>query len=234
LLLQDGSFHSLPQSNDASHVTDLYFREVVRLHGIPCSIVSDQDSKFLCHFWITLWRKSGTKLKFSTTCHPQTDGQTEVVNRTLGTLLRVLVKKNAKAWDVLLAHTKFAYNRSPNRTTKETPFKIVYGQDPISTIDLTSLPSRERMSTEANKRVKEIQELHMKIQAQIEKSNEQYRSQANKHRKQALFQSGDLVWVHLRKERFRTKRKSKLIPRADGPFEVLEKVTNNAYKVDLP
>jgi len=207
---------------------------VVRLHGIPLSILFDWDSKFLSHFWITLWRKLGTKLKFSTTCHPQTDGQTEVVNRSLGTLLRVLVKKNAKAWDLLLAHAEFAYNRSPNRTTKETPFKIVYGNDPLSPLDLTPLPLKERLSTEASKRVKEIQELHKKIQGQIERSNEHYRSQANKHRKQALFQPGDLVWVHLRKERFPSKRKSKLMPRADGPFEVLEKVSDNAYKVDLP
>jgi len=74
----------------------------------------------------------------------------------------------------------------------------------------------------------------MKVQGQIEKSNEHYQSQAYKHRKQALFQLGDLVWVHLRKERFPTKRKSKLKPWTDGPFQVLEKVSDNAYKVDLP
>ena len=89
------------------------------------------------------------------------------------------------------------------------------------------------MSTEASKRAKEIQELHKKIQGQIEKSNEHYRSQINKHWKQVLFQSRDSVWVHLRKEQFPSKRKSKLMPRAEGPCEILEKVSDNAYKVDL-
>ena len=228
--------HFIPchKTNDASHMADLYFKEIVRLHGIPLSIVSDRDSKFLSHFWITLWKKLGTKLKFSTTCHPQTDGQTEVVNRTLGTLLRVLVKKNLRAWDLLLPHAEFAYNRAPNRSTNESPFKIVYGQNPLSPMDLLPFPQDGKMHAEATKCVKDIQELHKRVRAQIEKANEQYQKHANKHRKQALFQPGDLVWVHLRKERFPSKRKSKLMPRADGPFEVIEKINDNAYKVDLP
>jgi imidazoleglycerol phosphate dehydratase HisB len=90
--------HFIPchKTDDASHIADLFFKEIVRLHGMPNTIVSDHDTKIFSHFWRTLWAKSGTKLLFSTNCHHQTNDQTEVVNRTLSTMLRAVLKKNIK------------------------------------------------------------------------------------------------------------------------------------------
>lgn len=122
---------------DAVQIANLYFKEIVRLHGVPKTMVSDRDVKFLSHFWMTLWRKLGTKLKFSTSSHPQTDGQTELTNRTLGSLLRALITTNMKQWEELLPRAEFAYNRAPNKTTGISPFMAVYGINPPTPLDLS-------------------------------------------------------------------------------------------------
>jgi len=73
-------FVAYNKTNNTTNTAELYFKEVTKLHGIPRSIVLDRDTKFLSHFWITLWKKLGTKLSYSTTCLPQIDSQNEVIN----------------------------------------------------------------------------------------------------------------------------------------------------------
>jgi len=227
-------FISCHKTDDANHIADLFFREIVRLHGLPRSIVSDRDAKFLSYFWKTLWGKLGTKLMFSTTCHPQIDGQTEVVNRTLSSLLRAIIQKNLKNWEDCLPHVEFAYNRSIHSTTNLSPFEVVYGFNPLTPMDLTPLPIDERASLDGKRKAEMVKQLHEKVRQQIKKKTEQYATQANKGRKKVTFEPGDWVWVHLRKERFPLKRRSKLQPRGDGPFQVIARINDNAYKLDLP
>jgi hypothetical protein len=136
------------KSDDATHTADLFFRKVVFFHGVPNTIVSDRDIKFLSHFWKMLWNKLGTKLLFSTTCHPQTDGQTKVVNHTLSTMLRAVLKQNLKMWEDCLPHIEFDYNRAMHSTTKLCPFEIVYVFIPRAPIDLLPIPSSEKITGE--------------------------------------------------------------------------------------
>ncbi|KAL0641682.1 hypothetical protein Bca4012_102537 [Brassica carinata] len=227
--------HFLPchKTDDASLVADLFFREVVRLHGMPRTIVSDRDTKFLSYFWKTLWGKLGTKLLFSTTCHPQTDGQTESVNRTLSTLLRVIIKSNIRTWEDCLPHVEFAYNRAVHSATKLSPFQVVYGFNPLSPLDLFALPLKEQTNLDGQQKAEFVLSLHEQVRKNIEERTKMYERQKNNGCKELVLEPGDLVWIHMRKERFPVERKSKLLPRKDGPFRVLKRINNNAYQIDL-
>ncbi|XP_021732825.1 uncharacterized protein LOC110699621 [Chenopodium quinoa] len=184
--------HFIPcyKTNDASHVATLFFREVVKLHGIPKSIVSDQDPKFLSYFWKTLWNK------------------------------------HMKDWDLKLSQVEFAYNRSHCIVTGKTPFEVVYGYNPRLPRDLLPSIPQEELSFEEKDRVETMKKLHEDVKKRIEKANESYK-------KPRAFNVGDLVWLHLRKERFPANRKNKLMPRFEGPLEVVERVGPNAYKLKL-
>jgi hypothetical protein len=136
---------------------------------------------------------------FSTTYHHQTDGQTEVVNRTLSTMLWAVLTSNLKLWEKYLPHIEFAYNRSVHSTMKVSPFQVVYGFNPYAPIDLLPLPPSETTYFDASQLSKFIIKMHETTKLNIEKMNEKYHIATSKGRKEVKLELGDLVWLHLRK-----------------------------------
>lgn len=214
-------FLACKKTNDAIYIANLFFREVVQLHGVSKSIVSDRDMKFLSHFWCTLWTKFDTTLKFSTTSHPQTDGQTEVTNRTLGNLTRCLSGTRPKQLDMSLAQAKFAFNNMKNRSTSKCPFEG-YTRVPRFTFDLAKVPSFVDISIKAETMAERSEQLHGKVHDHLNKSTLSYKVAKDKHRRIVEFQVGDLTMIHLRKSRFPMCTYNKLKDRQLGPMTILE------------
>src|SRR5947207_10311072 len=108
----------------------MFLKHVIRLHGIPDSVVSDRGSIFTSHFWKSLSALMNMKQRLSTSFHPQTDGQTERLNQTLEQYLRIYINYMQNNWVQLLPVAQFAYNNAITATTKVTPFYASYGLHP--------------------------------------------------------------------------------------------------------
>ena len=228
--------HLVPckKTTDAVQVATLFFREIYKLHGLPVSIVSDRDSRFLSQFWRSLWRMLRTSLDMSSAYHPQTDGQTEVTNRALGDLLRCLVGDNICSWDSVLCQAEFAHNHAVNRSTGFSPFYVIYGVVPRSPIDLNIAPDRTRSHGRACDMIEDFTSIHQQVKANLEAATLKYKASVDSRRRDLQFQVGDKVWAVLTKERFPPNSYNKLKSRKVGPLEVLEKINNNAYRLRLP
>jgi hypothetical protein len=157
-----------------------------------------------------------------------------VVNRTLSTMLRAILDKNLKHWEDCLPHIEFAYNHATHSSTKMCPFQIVYGYIPRAPIALFSLDAEDAPHIDVVAHVEQMINLHKQTQQNIAAANAKYQVTGSKGRKLVTFEPGDMVWLHLRKDRFPTLRCSKLMPRVAGPFKILSKINVNAYILDLP
>lgn len=124
--------HFIPLSHPytATTIAKVFFDNIFKLHGLPESIVSDRDVAFTSAFWTELFRLQGVKLCFSSAYHPQSDGQTEVVNRTIEMYLRCFTSDKPNKWLTWLPWAEFCYNTGFHTSLKATPFEIVYGRPP--------------------------------------------------------------------------------------------------------
>jgi len=181
--------HFIPchKVDDAHNISKLFFREVVRVHGILRSIVSDRDPKFRSHFRRTLWEKLGTKLKFSNSCHPQTDGQMEVENRSLSTMLRAVMKGSHRSWDEYLPHIEFSCNKVVHKTTNISPFEVIYGFNPLNPLDLLPLPNPHTfVNKEGATKAEFVKKIHERVKEQIQQQTKKYIKHSNKGKREII------------------------------------------------
>ena len=124
------SAHFIPVRMDYSmdRLVELYVEEIVRFHGVPLSIMSDRDPRFTSRFWKELQSTLGTKLKFTTTFHPQTDGQSERLNQVLEDMLRGCVMEFSGSWDKYIPLMEFAYNNSFQSSIGIAPYEALCGR----------------------------------------------------------------------------------------------------------
>jgi hypothetical protein len=217
----------------AVELAKLFYREVVRHHGIPSSIVSDRDVRFTSNFWKALWQQTGTKLAMSTAYHPQSDGQTERANRTLEDMLRAYANYQQDNWDEQLVAAEIACNNSEQASTGYSPFFLSAGQHPnlpileaIREADASTNPTANEMLQNMTQALQQARENLLVAQ------NRQQRY-ANEHRREKVFAEGDMVLLstaNLRNEN----RAPKLSPKYVGPFPISRVVSAVAYELALP
>nr|KAJ0228165.1 hypothetical protein LSAT_V11C100046520 [Lactuca sativa] len=218
----------------ATTIAAIFIKEVVRLHGFPSSIVSDRDKVFMSLFWRELFRLQGTQLLRSTAYHPQTDGQTEIVNKSVEMYLRCFIHGKPRSWSQWLPWAEFWHNTAYHTASKITPFKALYGRDPPRVIRVqqgqTGVLAVEEQLLERDATLDDLKG-HL-LQAQ-----QKMKTDADKGRKDVSYEEGE--WVYLKLQPYRQRSVTnrpfqKLAARFYGPFVIIKKIGAVAYHLQLP
>jgi len=207
----------------------LYRDEIWKLHGIPKRIISDRGPQFASRFMKELCDAIGTRRNLSTAYHPQTDGQTERINREVETFIRHYVNYAQDNWKELLATAEFQYNDKAHTATEQSPFFLNYGRHPWkgNLTTKVSLPSLSDFLTG-------IDSARQEAKAALKENNDVMEEQYNRKRRRAhQWKQGDRVW--LEGANITTNRPSrKLGAKRYGPFEIKEKIGEGAYRLEIP
>ena len=228
-------FSALGHPYTARIVADVFMRDVVRLHGVPRTIVSDRDPIFTSGFWSELARLQGTELRLSSAYHPQTDGQTERVNRCLEQYLRCYAGERPRHWLRFLPWAEWAYNTAHHSATGFTPFEAVYGRPPPTLT--TYLPARRTERTEVDELLMDRDEHLRRLRTHLVQAQNRMRQVYDRKHQDREHAVGDWVYIKLQPYRQVSVRpipSQKLAHRYFGPYQVLERLGPVAYRLDLP
>lgn len=215
---------------DAPALAQVYLTNIVRLHGVPESIVSDRGSVFISSFWQSLQSLMGSKLRFSTAYHPQSDGQTERVNAILENYLRHYCSYQQDDWVDYLPLAEFSYNNASHDATRISPFFANYGYHPHFSFNFSN-PSTTPSASEFSERLAFIRD---ELSAELRHAQDVARRKYDAHRTPPpSFSIGDQVML-LRRNLRTTRPTEKLDFRKLGPFKILKKLSDNVYQLALP
>nr|GFC11913.1 putative reverse transcriptase domain, ribonuclease H-like domain, aspartic peptidase domain protein [Tanacetum cinerariifolium] len=232
-LTKSAIFTPIRETNHMDKLARIYLKEVITRHGIPISIISDRDPRFASNFWRSLQNALGTRLDMSTAYHSKTDGQSERTIQTLEDMLRACAIDFGKGWVNHLPLVELSYNNSYHATIKVAPFEALYGRKCRSPVCWTDVGEDQILGP---KLIQETTEKIVQIKQRMQAARDRKKSYAYLKRKPMEFQVGDIVMLKVSpwKGVVRFGKRGKLNPRYVGPFKVLERVGDVAYKLDLP
>jgi hypothetical protein len=226
--------HFIPLRTGAKteDVADAILREVVRLHGLPKSIVSDRDSKFTSKLWRALADRLGVELKLSTAFHQQTDGQSEIINGWLGEYIRLFTSADQSNWDELLPTAEIAYNKGIHSSLGMAPFEADLGYMPRFLGEMEVVRKRCKEKSFWNLQADRLKTIREKME-EVQAKQKAYYDRS--HKKQE-FEIGDMVLLSTANldPRHGGYRRRKLGPKFIGPYRVQEKVHDRSYTLLMP